>query len=81
MYSLTFIKDENSKTVTEGRKYEVMTWDTGAKTVIIYDDPHSAQGTEFKVAKSSENLGCPYRFEVCYITNDSGKTIDRIEPE
>lgn len=82
MFTMTFIENENSKTVVSAAKYEVNTYDNGIKGVIVYDKFNSFSGIEFKVTGDSKyhhpSHNYPY-FEVCYVTNQDGKTIDRIE--
>lgn len=77
MFTLKFIHEDGRSTTTCGKKYSIEKWNTGAKNVIVYDEPHSDAGVEFRISSSSENCA----FSVCFITNQSGKTIDRVEPD
>ena len=76
-----FEGESNIEVVLSAPHYEVYTHSDGVKSVTIYKDYLSVEGVEYKVVPDSLAEKLNYttnHYQVCFIENQSGKTIARI---
>lgn len=78
MFTLTFT-DGSSKTVVSAQRYDFSQFDGGnAASVIIHKDYFNEGGVEFRLGEP--RLKKDQAFSTCFVTNELGKTIDRLGP-
>lgn len=80
MFHLKFQRGDYSTNVT-CQRYDV-DQRKGRAFVITYKGHTSEVGTEFLVDHYNPKVGyeAPVPYDVCYVTNEAGKTVDRIGP-
>lgn len=72
MFHLRFYKPETLDNVNVYAKRYDSRYVNGVQIVTAYDKTHSGDGgTEFRVGED---------YSECFVTNEAGKTVDRIQP-
>lgn len=59
--------------------YLAQTYANGDRAIIVYKDFSEHEGIEYRVSKDAES-GDSNSYEVCFVENQQGKTIDTIKP-